>query len=93
VNLTGVANAQQIGLTLFGVSDGANTNNANIPMGILLGDVNGNGNVNAADVSLTKSTGGQPISSSNFRADVNTSGSIGATDVGIIKSAVGSALP
>ena len=42
VNLTGVANRQQIVLTLFGVSDGVNTNNVSIPMGVLLGDVTGN---------------------------------------------------
>jgi hypothetical protein len=93
VNLTGVANAQLIVLALFGVSDGTNTNNVNIPMDVLLGDVNGNGTVNAADVSLTKSVIGRPISSSNFRADVNTSGDINATDTAIVKSRLGTALP
>ena len=43
VDLTGVSNAQKIVLTLFGVSDGNNTGNVAIPMGLLLGDTNGNG--------------------------------------------------
>ncbi len=42
-NLTSVENGQRIVLTLFGVSDGINTNKVSIPMGVLLGDVNGNG--------------------------------------------------
>jgi hypothetical protein len=88
-NLTGVANAQQIVLTLFSVSDGVNTNDANTPMDILLGDVNSNGNVNAADISLTKAAIGQPILNSNFRADINANGVINATDVGIVKSVIG----
>ena len=37
VPLTNVANAQRITLTLFSASDGANTNNVSVPMGILLG--------------------------------------------------------
>ena len=61
VNLTGVSNAQRIVITLFGVSDGMNTSNVNIPMGVLLGDTSGNGSVNASDVSLTKLKSGQPV--------------------------------
>jgi hypothetical protein len=38
VNLIGVANAQTIVITLFGVSDGDNTGDVSIPMGVLLGD-------------------------------------------------------
>lgn len=92
-NLTGVTNAQQIVLTLFGVSDGVNTNNVSIPMGVLLGDVNGNGAVNSTDVSLTKLQSGQSITNTNFRADVNVNGFINASDVSLVKSKSGSALP
>jgi CSLREA domain-containing protein len=93
VNLTGVTNAQTIVLTLFDVSDGDNIPSASIPMGILLGDTNGNGAVNASDVSQTKSTSGLPVNFFNFRTDVTASGSINASDVGVVKSQAGTALP
>ena len=48
VPLTNVANAQRITLTLFSVNDGANAANVAIPTGVLLGDTNGNGSVNAS---------------------------------------------
>ena len=93
VNLTGVPNAQTIVITLFGVSDGTNTSNVSIPMGVLLGDTSGNGSVNASDVSLTKLKSGQAIDSSNFRTDVTVNGSINASDVSSVKLKSGTALP
>ena len=93
VNLTGVSNAQRIVITLFGVSDGTNTSNVSIPMGVLLGDTSGNGSVNASDVSLTKVKSGQAIDASNFRADVTVNGSINASDVSSVKLKSGTALP
>ena len=93
VNLTGVANVQIITVTLFNVNDGTNMGNVPVSMGVLVGDVNGNGLVNASDVALTKSQVGQPVGSSNFREDVNANGTISSTDVAIIKSDVGTALP
>ena len=41
INLTGVSNVQKIVITLFGVNDGMNTSNVNVPMGVLLGDTTG----------------------------------------------------
>jgi hypothetical protein len=93
VNLTNVANAQQIVVTLTNVSDGVHTNNVNIPAGFLQGDTNGNGVVNASDVSQTKSRVGQPIDSSNFRCDVNGNGTINASDVSVVKSKIGTSVP
>jgi len=93
VNLTGVTNAQRITVTLFNVNDGVHMGNVPVSMGVLVGDVNGNAVVNAADVSLTKSQVGQPVSGSNFREDVNFNGTISATDVAQVKANVGTALP
>jgi hypothetical protein len=90
IPLTNVANAQTINVTLNNVNG---STNVTIPMGVLIGDVNGNAVVNASDVSLTKSQVGVPVSGSNFREDVNASGTITATDVTIVKSDVGHALP
>ena len=90
IPLTNVANAQSINVTLNGVNG---STNVVIPMSMLLGDVNGNGAVNASDVALTKSRIGQPVGAANFKSDVNTTGSINASDVSLVKSLVGTGLP
>ena len=93
VNLTGVTDAQRITVTLSNVSDGTNTGDVPISMGVLVGDTTASGVVNAGDVALTKSTVGQTVTGSNFREDVNANGTISATDVAIVKSDVGHSLP
>lgn len=93
LNLTGVANAQQIVVRLSAVNDGVNMNDVNLPIGILLGDVNGSGAVNSADVAQAKSSIGEPLDALNFRADLNISGRITASDAALTKSRIGSALP
>ena len=90
IPLTNVSNAQTINVTLFGVNG---SGNVVIPMSVLVGDVNGNGTVNAADVAQAKARIGQPIDQTNFRWDVNTNGNINAADVSIIKSNLGTGLP
>jgi hypothetical protein len=54
-------------------------------MGILLGDVNASGRVDAADVSTVRQQTLQTIDSTNFRDDVNASGRIDAADVSIVR--------
>ena len=93
INLSGVANAQRIRLTLTGVTNGAQSMDVSAPLGVLLGDTTGNGSVTATDVSQTKLQSGQPVSPSNFRTDVNASGSVNATDLGQVKAQAGTALP
>jgi len=93
VNLTGVSNAQTILITLFDVSDGTNTNDVNVPMGVLLGDTTGNGSVASNDVTLTQSEVGQAVSATNFREDVTVDGAINSTDVNLVQSKVGTGLP
>jgi hypothetical protein len=90
VPLTNVANAQTLQITLNGVNG---AENVTIPMGVLIGDVNGNRAVNTSDIGLTKSQSGLPVTSENFRADVNPNGSINATDVSVVKSLAGNSLP
>jgi CSLREA domain-containing protein len=100
VNLSGVSNAQRLTVNLSNVGDGVNTNSAlSIPMGVLLGDVNGNGVLTNADVSLVKAqvaAGGNvdPLGS-NFRDDVNANGVITNADVSLTKAqvAAGAQLP
>jgi photosystem II stability/assembly factor-like uncharacterized protein len=93
INLTGVTNAQRLGITLSNVTVGAQTGNITIPMGILAGDTSGNGSVTGTDVSQTKLQSGQPVTGANFREDVVVTGSINGTDVGAAKLNSGTALP
>jgi hypothetical protein len=95
VNLCNVSNAQYITVTLFDVVDSAG-NNGNVvspQMGVLIGDVNGNGVVSNTDVSLVKAQVTAPVASSNFREDVNANGVISNTDVSVTKAQVGTTLP
>ena len=93
VNLSGVTDQQRITMTLHNVNDGTHMGDVPISMGVLTGDVNGNGSVSSADVALTKSQVGQTVGGSNFREDVNANGVLNAVDVAIVKSDVGHALP
>lgn len=93
INLTGVSNAQIISVVLFNLNDGTETTNLAIPMGILIGDVDGNRVVNAADVVRAKLQLGQPVTGSNFRTDVIPNGVINASDVFQVKYRLGTSLP
>ncbi len=95
VNLNGVTNAQYVTVTLTGVADTAcNVGNVVGPqMGILLGDVNGSGRVDAADVSSVRQQTLQTLTTSNFRNDLNTSGRIDAADVSVARQQTLTSLP
>src|ERR1051326_428860 len=93
VNCTGVPNAQNIAITLTGVSDGTNTGNVSIPMGVLAGDTNADRFCDAVDVSQTKSQSGKATTGSNFREDVNLDGFVDAVDTSFVKSHSGTSLP
>jgi photosystem II stability/assembly factor-like uncharacterized protein len=88
-NITNISDAQTIAITLFGVNDGTSTNDVTARMRLSVGDTNGNGAVNAADVSQTKSRSGQAISEVNFRSDVAINGAINAADLALVKSRSG----
>jgi hypothetical protein len=95
VNLTGVANAQRVTVNLANVTDSAgNVSSAvSAQMGVLLGDVNASGHVDAADVSSVRQQTLQPVTSSNFREDINASGRIDAADVSIVRQQTLTSLP
>lgn len=88
VQLTGVANAQNITVQISGVNL---LPTVDIPMGILIGDINGNRAVNAADVALCKTivSIGFPVTPTNFRADVNVDGHFGSSDISLVKQKTG----
>src|SRR5437879_7922907 len=82
VPLTNIADVRVINVRINGVNGASDEPavNVNIPMGFLIGDVNGNRAVNASDVALTKSQVGFVVGSGNFREDVNANGAINAGD-------------
>ena len=87
IPLTGVSNAQTLTVHIAG------TTNVDIPMSILIGDSNGNGTVNAADIAQTKGRTGQAVDATNFRSDVNANCAINAGDIGLIKGNSGTSVP
>jgi hypothetical protein len=95
VNLTGVTDVQTITVRLSGVTDQflQTLPDSSISMGVLIGDTNANGTVNAADVAQTKSQLGQDVTSANFRNDVNANGVINSADGSLVKAHVGDSLP
>jgi len=93
VNLTGVIDAQRITVTLFGVNNGVTTGNVSVPMGVLLGDANGDGSVNSADTAITRNRSGQPPDATNFRSDYNVDGFINAADATIVRARSGQFIP
>ena len=93
VNLTGVANATNVTVTLQCATDGATSGDVVKTMGVLQGDTNGSGSVTASDIGQVKSQSGAPVTAANFRSDLNANGSINSTDVAIVKSRSGTVLP
>ena len=96
INLTKVScNASHITVTANDVKDsaGINLGAACLDVGLLLGDVNGDGVVDSADLDIVNSQIGQPTSEENFRSDINNDGVISAADVRIVTQQQGTRLP
>ena len=68
VNLTGVADAQKITVTLSGATDTLTQvlPNTAVSLNILAGDTSGNKTVNSTDVSQTKAQSGAPVNRREF---------------------------
>jgi Dockerin type I domain len=99
VNLTGVSTGQYLTVTLNGVSGVAcNTGDIVGPqMGVLVGDVNADGQVDSSDLIKVKQQTLQPVNddpgTSNFREDVNFDGNIDSGDLLITKGKTLTGLP
>ncbi len=91
VELTDVADAQKLVVTLHQVTDRfAQTQpETALTLNFLAGDVTGNKLVSGSDVGQTKALSGSSTTSGNFRADVNVSGLITASDITFVKSRSG----
>ncbi|HEY1582852.1 MAG TPA: dockerin type I domain-containing protein, partial [Chthoniobacterales bacterium] len=95
VNLRQVTcNAEDVTVTLNNVTDTqSNTLSAvDTVMGLLLGDVDGDGSVTNADFTIEKADQGQTANSTNFRADIDASGTIDRRDATTVKQHIGTSL-
>ena len=95
VSLTGVADVQNLTVTLSNVTDTFSQllPDATVSVNMLIGDTTGNKTVNSSDISQTKSQSGAPLTNANFRMDVTASGSINTSDISLVKSRSGATLP
>jgi hypothetical protein len=96
VNLTKVScNASHITVTANDVKDsaGISLDDACLTVGLLLGDVNGDGVVDSADLDIVNSQIGQPTNGENFRSDINNDGVINNTDLQTVTRQQGTRLP
>ena len=89
VTLTGVSNAQVLTLA----TSGGTVTPVTVPIGFLIGDMDGNRVVDKTDVNLTKAQLGLPVTDANFRADVKVTGLIDSADVRQVRGQLGTALP
>ncbi len=96
VNLQGVASQQNITISLSSVVDTAgHVIAASVPvtMGVLPGDTNGDGFVNAGDSLQTRNRSGQASTNANFRSDVNIDGFINSGDTTVVRNRSGNFVP
>jgi hypothetical protein len=92
VNFT-APNAQRVSITLVGVNDGVNTANVVVPIGLLRGDVNGDGFVLSGDYTATRQKSGSQVDINTYKFDVNTDGFILSGDYTVVRQQSGTQLP
>lgn len=90
ITLTDIPDNQRVTITLTNVNASALGGVAS--MGFMVGDVNGNFNVNASDISGVKARFSPTVNETNFRFDLNASGAVDATDLTVVKSRSGRTL-
>jgi hypothetical protein len=93
VTCSGLANAQTHTINLSGVSDGVNSANVPVQIGVLPGDVNSTRLVDGNDVSAVQGKTRQTTNNTNFRFDVNTTGLIDGNDVSFVQGKTRTSLP
>ena len=91
VNLSGVANVQQLSVTVNDVViNGSSPTDVSVPMRVLLGDTNGDGGVNSGDAQQTRNNSGSEVDPVKFRTDVNLDGTTNSGDAFIVRRESGS---
>lgn len=95
VSLVSVADAQWLTVTLVGIEaeDGGVLEEVSASLGLLGGDVDGDGVVTTRDVDLVRAVSGRKADAANFRADVDLSGALTGSDVYAVRLRAGKVLP
>ncbi len=98
INLANVTNAQALQLNLSDITsvDGSPHATATVTLRKLIGDVNGDGKVDAADLALVNKNIGQTApggASGPWTSDVNADGKVDAADVALVNQYLGKQLP
>ncbi len=88
-------NASTVTVTATNVHDdqGNTLSSASASMGILVGDVTGDGRVTNGDTAVVQAVQGQQTNASNFRDDVTLDGKVNTQDVQTVRSHRGEVLP
>ncbi len=94
ITLSGAIDGQVLVVNLSGVhgTAGGTAGNYTLNVGVLLGDVDGSGAVNVADVAYVKLNSGQPVSAANVLDDIDSSNAINVADVSYVKAHSGNNL-
>ena len=94
IDLSGATNGQTLVVNISDIRDSTTgaSGNYSLDIGVLLGDVNGDGLVNQSDLNIISADSGQTTSASNFRADIGEQGTIDSEDTTLATSEVGSTL-
>ncbi|MGZ5529523.1 MAG: hypothetical protein ACXWJB_12675 [Limisphaerales bacterium] len=89
VTLSQVSNAQVLTLS----TSGGAVSPVSVPIGFLVGDVDGSRLVDQSDLALTRAQVGQPVTATNFWMDVKPTGVIDNIDMRQVKTQRGTAIP
>ncbi len=91
ITVSGAIDGEVFVVNLSGVrsSLGGTTGNYALNIGVLMGDIDGSGAVNVADVAYARLNSGVPVSSANFLDDIDGSGAINVADISYVKAQSG----
>lgn len=90
--MDGATDAQVIAFRVEVTDIYGGTASFSLAVGLLRGDVNGDGIVNPADVNATAAAAGA-VTASNFRYDVNLTGVVNKADLAQVRTRAGNQLP
>jgi hypothetical protein len=94
-NVQSSCDGSDVTVTLTGVNGGSGSlASAAATFGVLAGDVNGDGTVDASDLQQVRGNSGAGlVTSANFRDDVSVDGKVNHADINLTRAARGNSLP
>ncbi len=94
IDLSGAAQGQTLTVGINDVEDASTgaSGNYSLQVGVLYGDVTGNGLVNVADINLVRQASGEAVNATDFRDDLNCNGLINVADINIVRQLSGGSL-